>query len=878
MEDNSELQLAWQFIENTGTHLFLTGKAGTGKTTFLRKLREKTPKRMVVLAPTGIAAINAGGVTIHSFFQLSFAPFVPETTFNSAQMHYRFSKEKRNIIRSMDLLVIDEISMVRADLLDAVDAALRRYRDREKPFGGVQLLMIGDLQQLAPVVKDNEWELLKKHYETPYFFASRALKETTYMTIELKKVYRQSDSFFLSLLNRIRENKADDEVLNELNRRYQPHFQPRKEEGYIRLTTHNYQAQQVNDRELASLPGRAYSFRAEIENNFPEYSYPTDEILTIKDGAQIMFLKNDASFEKRYYNGMLGEVVKVNDKGIRVRSKESDNEFDLLQEEWANCKYVLDENTKEITEVIEGVFRQYPIRLAWAITIHKSQGLTFERAIIDARNSFAHGQTYVALSRCKTLEGMVLESPIRRDAIISDSVVDNFTREVEQNVPGTVQLHDMQKAYFYDLVSDLFNFYSLEQAYNRLLRLIDEDLYKLFPKQLAEYKALVPHIKERIMDVSLRFRNQYTRLIQEKDDYATDEELQQRLRSGAVYFKKEIEPVLDLFEKTNMPLDNKELRKQLNERLQALEDALWIKLHLLEYLFEKPFTVTGYLKQKAIVMLDIEGDSSSSGSSYSSSFRAAKAPKEKRERKERIRNNAGKVKVDVPTDILHPELYRSLAEWRTAKTREVNLPAYIIMQQKALMGIVNLLPDTPQALEAVPYFGAKGVEKYGLEILGIVRNYMKEHQLKRPEIKFVTVDNETKTNEQGTTGSVMAVKSTEVTRGEKGEGRTAKKDKEKDKMKDTKEISYEMFCQGLSLEEIAQIRELVPGTIANHLEYYVRLGKIKVEEIVAEDHIQKIRHYLEAHGFNGLVAIKAAMGDDVSYSDIKLVLAVTSLD
>lgn len=367
-------------------------------------------------------------------------------------------------------------------------------------------------------------------------------------------------------------------------------------------------------------------------------------------------------------------------------------------------------------------------------------------------------------------------------------------------------------------------------------------------------------------------------MIQEKDDYATDEELQQRLRSGAVYFKKEIEPVLDLFEKTNMPLDNKELRKQLNERLQALEDALWIKLPLLEYLFEKPFTVTGYLKQKAIVMLDIEGDSSSSGSSYSSSFRAAKAPKEKRERKERIRNNAGKVKVDVPTDILHPELYRSLTEWRTAKTREVNLPAYIIMQQKALMGIVNLLPDTPQALEAVPYFGAKGVEKYGLEILGIVRNYMKEHQLKRPEIKFVTVDNETKTNEQGTTGSVMAVKSTEVTRGEKGEGRAAKKDKEKDEMKDTKEISYEMFCQGLSLEEIAQIRELVPGTIANHLEYYVRLGKIKVEEIVAEDHIQKIRHYLEAHGFNGLVAIKAAMGDDVSYSDIKFVLAVTSSD
>ena len=719
MENNPELQLAWQFIENTGTHLFLTGKAGTGKTTFLRRLKEQTPKRMVILAPTGIAAINAGGVTIHSFFQLSFAPFVPETTFNSSQTHYRFSKEKRNIIRSMDLLVIDEISMVRADLLDAIDSALRRYRDREKPFGGVQLLMIGDLQQLAPVVKENEWEMLKNYYETPYFFASRALRETVYMTIELKTVYRQSDTFFLSLLNRIRENQADDEVLNELNRRYQPGFRPRKEEGYIRLTTHNYQAQKVNDNELASLPGQTYSFRAEIDGTFPEYLYPADEVLTIKAGAQIMFLKNDPSSEKRYYNGMIGEVAAVNDAGMIVRGKDNGDEFQLLPEEWGNYKYVLNEETKEITEEIEGTFRQYPIRLAWAITIHKSQGLTFERAIIDARNSFAHGQTYVALSRCKTLEGMELESPLRREAIISDSTVDDFTKEVERNKPGNRQLHDMQKAYFFDLLSDLFNFYSLDQAYKRLLRLIDEDLYKLYPKQLAEYKELAPHIKEKIVEVSQRFRNQYTRLINGSDDYAADQGLQERVRSGAGYFRKELEPVRALFEKTNMPLDNKELRKQLNERLQALDDALWIKESLLEAMMGQPFTVTGYLKLKAKVTLSLEDDSSSGSS--------PKAPKEKRERKgrkERTRSSS-KAKVEVPTDILYPELYRTLSEWRAAKAREVSLPAYIIMQQKALMGIVNLLPDTPEALEAIPYFGAKGVQKYGLEILGIIREYLK---------------------------------------------------------------------------------------------------------------------------------------------------------
>lgn len=725
MENNPELQLAWQFIENTGTHLFLTGKAGTGKTTFLRRLKEQSPKRMVILAPTGIAAINAGGVTIHSFFQLSFAPFVPETTFNSSQTHYRFSKEKRNIIRSMDLLVIDEISMVRADLLDAIDSALRRYRDREKPFGGVQLLMIGDLQQLAPVVKENEWEMLKNYYETPYFFASRALRETVYMTIELKTVYRQSDTFFLSLLNKIRENQADDEVLNELNRRYQPGFRPRKEEGYIRLTTHNYQAQKVNDNELASLPGQTYSFRAEIDGTFPEYLYPADEVLTIKAGAQIMFLKNDPSSEKRYYNGMIGEVAAVNDAGMIVRGKDNGDEFQLLPEEWGNYKYVLNEETKEITEEIEGTFRQYPIRLAWAITIHKSQGLTFERAIIDARNSFAHGQTYVALSRCKTLEGMVLESPLRREAIISDSTVDNFTKEVERNKPGNRQLHDMQKAYFFDLLSDLFNFYSLDQAYKRLLRLIDEDLYKLYPKQLAEYKELAPHVKEKIVEVSQRFRNQYTRLINGSDDYAADQGLQERVRSGAGYFRKELEPVRALFEKTNMPLDNKELRKQLNERLQALDDALWIKESLLEAMMGQPFTVTGYLKLKAKVTLSLEDDSSSGSS--------PKAPKEKRERKgrkERTRSSS-KAKVEVPTDILYPELYRTLSEWRAAKAREVSLPAYIIMQQKALMGIVNLLPDTPEALEAIPYFGAKGVQKYGLEILGIIRKFVKENKVER---------------------------------------------------------------------------------------------------------------------------------------------------
>ena len=492
MEQNPELSLAWQFIENTGTHLFLTGKAGTGKTTFLRQLKSGSPKRMVVLAPTGIAAINAGGVTIHSFFQLPFAPYVPDTSFSAdgkAQYRFRFGKEKLNIMRSIDLLVIDEISMVRADLLDAIDDVLRRFRDRSKPFGGVQLLMIGDLQQLAPVIKDEEWQMLNRYYDTPYFFSSRALRKSEYCTIELKKVYRQSDTHFLDMLNRIRENRCDKTLLDELNCRYIPNFNPAKEEGYIQLTTHNYQAQRINEYELAQLPGRSFTFRAQIDGKFPEYSYPTDEVLELKRGAQIMFVKNDSSGEHRYYNGMIGEVVNVSALGIEVRSKGSEDVFMLQEEEWTNAKYVLDEETKEITEDIEGVFKQFPLKLAWAITIHKSQGLTFERAIIDASASFAHGQTYVALSRCKTLEGLVLSAPLSARAVISDSAVDTFTEDARRNEPDETRYRRLQQSYFLELLSGLFDFLPLELALKRFVRLLDEHLYKLYPKLLVEYKS-----------------------------------------------------------------------------------------------------------------------------------------------------------------------------------------------------------------------------------------------------------------------------------------------------------------------------------------------------------------------------------------------------
>lgn len=733
MEQNSELALAWQFIENTGTHLFLTGKAGTGKTTFLRKLKRESPKRMVVIAPTGIAAINAGGVTIHSFFQIPFAPYVPESSFSTngqATYRFRFGKEKINIIRSMDLLVIDEISMVRADLLDAVDEMLRRYRDRHKPFGGVQLLMIGDLQQLAPVVKDEEWQMLRKYYDTPYFFSSRALKQTEYCTIELKTVYRQSDGAFLDLLNRIRENHCDPQVLEALNRRYLPDFQPRKEEGYIRLVTHNYQAQRINNYELEQLPGRSYAFRATIDGKFPEYSYPTDELLELKKGAQVMFVKNDSSGEHRYYNGMIGEVTDLSADSIEVRAKDSTVAFLLQEEEWANAKYVLDEESKEIVEDIEGTFRQFPLKLAWAITIHKSQGLTFERAIIDASSSFAHGQTYVALSRCKTLEGLVLSTPLSAKAVISDRAVDRFTEEARRNEPDEDRFHSLQRTYFHELLSGLFDFRPLEQSLQRYVRLIDEHLYKLYPKQLAAYKAEAERFHEKVVIVAQKFGMQYNRLIDAAQNYATDETLQERIAAGAGYFKKEMEPqYLVLIKERVLATDNKELKKQLNTAKEELNTLFLLKDDLLAYVIAHGFRTAEYLRQKAILSI---GDSALSGKEDLK--RRGLLDAVEKNIRERKKKESATPAVQVPSDVLHPELYDRLVAWRNSEASRLGLPVYTVIQQKAILGISNLLPADKAMLVRIPYFGKKGVEKYGDIILEMVHGYRKEKGLAEPEL------------------------------------------------------------------------------------------------------------------------------------------------
>lgn len=622
MEMNEESILAWNIIEKTSANLFLTGKAGTGKTTFLKRLKELSPKRMVVLAPTGIAAINTGGMTIHSFFQLPFSPYVPGTTFGSGEhKRYKFSNLKRNIIRSIDLLVIDEISMVRSDLLDAIDSVLRQYRKRhDLPFGGVQLLMIGDLHQLAPVVTPQEEQMIGQYYDTPFFFSSNALKQAGYLTIELKKVYRQQDQQFISLLNQIRENKASEATLQALNQRYIPNFEPPKEGNYIRLTTHNAPAQYINEQQLAALPSQAYSFTAEVEGNFPESSYPADFKLILKPGAQVMFIKNDP--QHRFYNGMIGEVRTIIGDKITVRSKDTYQDFELEQMEWTNSKYTLNEETKEIEESVEGRFRQYPLRLAWAITIHKSQGLTFEHAIIDASHSFTHGQTYVALSRCKTLEGMVLSQPLSRGAIISDQTVDAFNSQLAS--PSKEQISSLELQYIIYCISELFDFYSIRASYEHLMRCLVEFFNGKYPRVVSEYQKLQVVLKS-LIAVSDKFRVQYTGMLARNPD-VRQAELQDRIHKGAMYFLDKIGILIDLIRKSNLDTDNKVARKQFEDRFSVFSEDVKLKERLLKYECSAEFTVTDYLKKKAQFLLLDADASSDSGSGRKS--RRQKKPNE----------------------------------------------------------------------------------------------------------------------------------------------------------------------------------------------------------------------------------------------------------
>ena len=602
MEKNQELRNAWDFVEHTGISIFLTGKAGTGKTTFLRALKEHSNKRNVIVAPTGVAAMNAGGMTIHSFFQLPLSPFVPNANIKN---RFDYSKEKRKIMRTLDLLIIDEISMVRADVLDAIDSVLRRFREPNKPFGGVQLLMIGDLQQLTPVVTPTEEELLQRYYDTPYFFGSKALRSINYVTIELTHVYRQQDETFITLLNNIREGNVSESDLQRLNQRYDPTFQPKQGSDYIRLTTHNRMAESYNEDQLRNLPTRAYTFSAETEGNFPEYNYPTDFNLTLKVGAQVMFIRNDNI--GRYYNGRIGHVTYVDNEKISVLCPGDEEPFDVEAETWENTKYTLNEKTKQIEAEVQGTFKQYPLRLAWAITIHKSQGLTFEHAIIDAQASFASGQVYVALSRCKSLEGLVLASPIGNTAIINDSrVSDYISHQTEEAQKSISVLPTLKEEYYRQLLIEMFNFNDLKVYEAALFRVLTEFFFK-YTKINALHKMALSDLENRVIGVSMKWEKTIKSMTTEQ---LQREDFKERIKKGALYFHSEL---TEIFSKT-IPLtkevetNNKVGAKRFDSTYTELKQAYDAKQDLLESMMEEDFTITNYLTRKQEAILNSIGD------------------------------------------------------------------------------------------------------------------------------------------------------------------------------------------------------------------------------------------------------------------------------
>ncbi len=699
--ENAQLLLATEFVQFTNRNVFLTGKAGTGKTTFLHNLKENTSKRMVVVAPTGVAAINAGGVTIHSFFQLSFAPAIPPSAkplnqgAPSGGFQRKFSREKIKLIKCIDLLVIDEISMVRADILDAVDEVLRQYRNHYKPFGGVQLLMIGDLHQLSPVIKEAEWNILKNFYKSVYFFESLALQQSNPVTIELKEIFRQSDAEFISLLNKVRDNKIDNQTIKTLNTRHIPGYNPDDDQGFINLTTHNAFAFEMNQAKLAEISSDPHIFTASMEGEFPAYLYPTEEELELKPRSQVMFIKNDISPEKKYYNGKIGRITRIEEDVIYVKCQADPSEIAVGKVQWENIKYSLNEETREITEEIIGSFTQIPLKLAWAITIHKSQGLTFDKVIIDARSAFAYGQVYVALSRCRTFAGIVLSTPISQSGIKTDSTITQYSLDLQQNEPGADKLFESKYLFQKELILELFDFTLTRIRFDGLLKLVNENINILDDVFIANLRANRNRCDEEVFLVAQKFKTQLVSLMAPGLLPEENQALQERTRQAASYFTKNIKlDLMPFLARAGIETDNKAIRKLLAESWEKLHHEVFIRFSCLEAC-QQGFTTLTYLKIRANADVD---------------FRPSAKAKTRDQ-------------PHVPSGITHPELYLALKRWRDNLADEKNIPTYMVLPQKSMIELTRKLPTSLPGLKNIKGIGQARIKQFGTEIIDIIKTH-----------------------------------------------------------------------------------------------------------------------------------------------------------
>lgn len=780
-------ELAREFALSTNRSIFLTGKAGTGKTTFLRKLKNETKKQMAIVAPTGVAAINAGGTTMHSFFQLPFTPFVPTVQGRKELVEkIKMVGQRRKVIQELELLVIDEISMVRADVLDAVDTILRhiRYKHTE-PFGGVQVIFIGDMFQLSPVAVEEEWRILSQYYRSPYFFHSQVVQQQQPVYIEFDKIFRQTNTNFIEVLNQVRNNCLTPDGLALLQSRYNPLFVPPKEDTYITLTTHNYKADRINAEELEKLKTKTQTFSAEIKGDFPEKSYPTDKDLVLKIGAKVMFIKNDSESVRRFYNGKIGIIKDFEEDKIVIQCPGEHEVIELGKMMWENIRYSTNETTRQIEEDMLGTFVQYPLRLAWAITIHKSQGLTFEKAIIDAGDAFASGQVYVALSRCRSLEGLVLRSKINPSSIENDREIVEHEKTKQAIEELEMQLNESRNQFRAYTLTQLFDFRTGIGHASRIVREMENVSGSFSDETIPHLKDILRQLQQ-IQEVADKFQVQLNQIFESAE--VNEDYLAERLQAATTFFTDKIEHVLETMRQSPATTDSRENARDYTDQLRANFAFMAQKQHVFRKLTH-PFTVDKYFEIKNTFLLP---DFAVNAYAKTSSGKTATS-----------RN---------------PKLYYELLTLRNQICEPRNLPIYVVSGSKTLLEMADFLPLTSKDLLKINGFGPAKVEKYGDLFLNIIQKYCTENKLA------------TRMSDLSTTKTEKAEKA-------------AKKDKKQ--KGDSYRETYEMFKSGKTIDEIVAIRGLAVSTVCSHLSRFVTLGNLDINKLVSVDKREKAMKLME---------------------------------
>lgn len=820
---NASFQLAADFVNYTNASIFLTGKAGTGKTTFLKYCKENEKKNTAIVAPTGVAAINAGGTTIHSFFQLPFTPFIPEsrgfgnnetvTDKHSLIGKLRLTNDRKEVMQQLELLIIDEISMVRCDVLDAIDTVLRHVRSRyNQPFGGVQVLLIGDMHQLPPVAKEDEWQLLSPYYKSPYFFNSQVIENQPPVYVELNKIYRQKDERFVQLLNKVRNNEMDKLAFDLLHSRYQPQFKPGKEGGYITLTTHNNKADAINFKALNELVEKPFSYKAGITGDFSEKAYPADDTLQLKMGAQVMFIKNDTEKIRRYFNGKIGVVTKLEAEKIMVLCKDATVPIEVRKETWKNIRYSVDKTTNQIEENELGTFSQFPLRLAWAITIHKSQGLTFEKAIIDAGDAFAPGQVYVALSRCTSLEGMILQSHIQNSSLHSDQRISDFARLQKTSEE---QLHLLQIAKHVFQKDEIFSLFDFKDLLHQLQPIISNISSQLtsFNKEALPWILDIEKKMVTMQGIADKFSTQLQDLLQPTILPESNEALQKRLVAAGRHFNGSLQQIKETIQKCTLVTDSKIIAGDFNKIMNEWFKNICFRQHLLTSCYND-FKVNEYLSIKRSFirpMLPVNIYAGKSTNSYS----------------------------DSP----HPELHQLLRKKRDEICDKKGVAIYMVANSKSLEELVKYLPQTFDELNQISGFGPGKTRQYGETFLTIINNYCEENNL-HCNMEAVQVK------------KVRKEKSVPVP----------------DKI-NTKLISFTLYKEGKNISQIAIERNFSMATIEGHLAHYMGLGELDINEFIPKARQLLIKTSIEKNGIESFKTIVEDCKQQVSYGEISMVAA-----